>query len=68
LINQIDLKKAVVVTSWDKVTLIGLETNIHYTIIDLIEPKQGKRLFKLRNPFINQSSVFDKGKDLKQLP
>jgi len=53
MINKIDLKKAVVVTSWDKVNLIGLETNIHYTIIDVIELNEGKRLFKLRNPFID---------------
>jgi hypothetical protein len=52
LLTRIDLKKAIVVTSWDNSTLIGLETNIHYTIIDLIEPQPGKQLVKLRNPFL----------------
>jgi hypothetical protein len=54
LLKQIDFGKTIVVTSMDKSTLIGLETNIHYTVIDLIEPSPDKRLVKLRNPFISE--------------
>ncbi len=53
LLRSLNFQKVVAVTSWQTSNVVGLETNVHYTILEASEPAANKRLIKLRNPFLS---------------